>query len=83
MQAKPRRITHDVVSTRITTRPFEGFAADAKGPIATPTPEGYRFFFVVLCLFSTVLWTFLTKSQKSWIDIWRIFVNKIEAKAGK
>jgi hypothetical protein len=83
MQAKPRRITHDVVSTRITTRPFEGFAADAKGPIATPTPEGYRFFFVVLCLYSTVLWTFLTKSQKSWIDIWRIFVNKIEAKAGK
>ena len=83
MQAKPRRITHDTVSTRITTRPFEGFAADAKGPIATPTPEGYRYFFVVLCLYSTVLWTFLTKSQASWIDIWRIFVNKIEAKAGK
>ena len=81
--AKPKRISHDVVSTRQTSRPFEGFAADAKGPITPPTPEGYRYFFVVIGLYSTVLWVFLAKSQKEWIDIWKSFVKKLEAKSGK
>jgi hypothetical protein len=43
--AKPRRITHDKVSTRQCTRASEGFSADAKDPFDTPTPEGYLYFF--------------------------------------
>ena len=81
--AKPARITHDSVSTRVVTRPFEGFAADAKGPISTPTPEGYRYFFVIIGLYSSVLWAFLTKTQADWKTIWPIFVKKAEAKSGK
>jgi hypothetical protein len=81
--AKPTRISHDKVSTRQTSRPFESFAADAKGPISTPTPEGYRYFFVVVDLYSSALWVFLTKSQGTWKEIWPAFVKKLESKSGK
>ena len=81
--AKPRRIAHDKVSTRQTTRVFEGFAADAKGPISTPTPEGFRYFFLVVCLFSSYHWTILAQSQDEWKDIWPAFVKRAEAKSGK
>ncbi len=80
---RPKRITHDRVSTRVTSRPFEGFAADAKGQIVTPTPEGYRYFFVVVGLYSSALWVFLTKTQADWKTIWPTFVKKLEAKSGK
>jgi hypothetical protein len=83
MMAKPTRMTHDTVSTRQTSRPFEGFAADAKGPISVRTPEGYRYFFVVACLHSSVLWIFLTKTQADWKHIWPAFVKRLEAKSGK
>ena len=37
--SKPKMIAHDKVSTRKASLVFEGFAADAKGPMNTPTPE--------------------------------------------
>jgi hypothetical protein len=43
--SKPRKISHDKVSTRKLTLVGEGFSADAKGPINTPTPEGFQYFF--------------------------------------
>jgi hypothetical protein len=40
--SKPRKISHDKVSTRKLTWVVEGFSADAKGPINTPTPEDFQ-----------------------------------------
>jgi hypothetical protein len=51
--AKPRYISHDKLSSRVCTRVSEGLAADAKGPMNTPTPEGYLYYFVIVCLYST------------------------------
>ena len=81
--SKPKLITHDKVSTRRTTRVFEGFAADAKGPMTTPTPEGYKYFFLILCLLSSYCWVKLAKSQAEWKDIWPAHVKRCEAKTGK
>ena len=54
MLSKPRKITQDTVSTRHRTkRPYEGLAADAKGPINRPTPEGHKYFFLIIDLFSS------------------------------
>ena len=53
--AKPRKLSHDKVSTRRATRPFEGISADAKGPLAHPTPEGFVYYFVMVCLYSHVI----------------------------
>jgi hypothetical protein len=83
LTAKPKRMSHDKLSTRQVTRPFEGFAADAKGPLNTPTPEGYRYFFMIICLYSHFLWAILAKSQAEWKDIWQTFVKRAEAKSGK
>ena len=71
------------MSTRQTSRPDEGFAADAKGPISTPTPEGYRYFFLIICLHSYRHWVVLAKAQSEWENIWPLFVKRAEAKAGK
>jgi hypothetical protein len=83
MMAKPRRISHDKVSTRKTERVLQGIAADAKGPISQPTPEGYKYFFLVVCLFSCFFWAFLAKSQDEWKTIWPSFVKQAEASTGK
>ena len=61
--SKPRRLTPDKVSTRIVTRVSEGFSADAKGPILPPTPEGYQYFFLIMCLYSHFFWLILAESQ--------------------
>jgi hypothetical protein len=76
--AKPRRITHDKVSTRQCTRASEGFSADAKGPFDTPTPEGYLYFFLIVCLYSHYYWAVLAESQADWETIWPIFVKREE-----
>ena len=81
--SKPKRITHDKVSSRKTARVFEGFAADAKGPIDTPTPEGFIYYFLIVCLYSHHYWTILAKSQAEWKNIWPAFVKRAEAKSGK
>jgi hypothetical protein len=81
--SKPRRITHDKVSARQCTRVSEGFAADAKGPISTPTPEGYLYYFLIVCLYSHHYWSILTRSQAEWETIWPIFVKREEARSGK
>ncbi len=80
--AKPRRITHDKVSSRRPTRPFEGMSADAKGPFATPTPEGYVYFFLLVCLYSSFCWIVLARSQSEWRTIWPAFVARAEARTG-
>jgi hypothetical protein len=81
--AKPRRITHDKTSTRQCTRVSEGFAADAKGPISTPTPEGYLYYFLIVCLYSHHYWAVLAKSQADWQTIWPVFVKREESRSGK
>ena len=81
--AKPRRIAHDKVSTRVTERVLQGVAADAKGPISTPTPEGYKYFFLIVDLFCGYYWTILAKGQDEWKDIWPRFVKQAEAHSGK
>ena len=78
--AKPKLMSHDKISTRKASRPFEGIAADAKGPISQPTPEGYLYFFVLVCLFSHYHWVFLAKSQGDWADLWETFVLQLEAR---
>ena len=83
LMAKPRSIAHDKVSTRQTSRPLEGFAADAKGPMANETPEGYRYFFLIVCLYSYYHWSILAKSQADWKIIWPRFVKRAEASTGK
>ena len=80
---KPRRITPDKVSTRTCTRVSEGIAADAKGPMATTTPEGYKHFFILTCLFSKFVWVAFAKSLGEWENIWPAFVKREEARAGK
>jgi hypothetical protein len=80
--SKPRYISHDKFSTRQTSRVCEGLAADAKGPFNTPTPEGYLYYFLIVCLYSHFYWCILTKSQSSWADIWPDFVKRWEAKVG-
>ena len=57
-------------------------AADAKGPIDTPTPEGFIYFFLIVCLFSHFYWVILAKSQADWAHIWPTFVKKAEARVG-
>jgi hypothetical protein len=81
--AKPRRITRDKVSTRQCNRVSEGFAADAKGPFTTPTPEGYRYYFLIVCLYSHHYWSVLAKAQSEWESIWKVFVKREEARSGK
>ena len=81
--AKPRMISHDKVSTRVVTRTYEGMAADAKGPMNTPTPEGFQYFFVIVCLYSFYHWVILARSQADWKDIWEVFVKRAEASSGK
>ena len=83
LMAKPRRVAHDKVSTRVTKRVFQGFAADAKGPINTATPEGYKYFFLIVCLFSSYYWVKLAQLQSEWKHIWPAFVKGVEAKTGK
>ena len=80
---KPRRITPDKVSTRNCTRVSEGIAADAKGPMATTTPEGYRHFFILTCLYSRFVWVAFAKTLSEWEQIWPAFVKCEEARAGK
>ena len=80
---KPRRITPDKVSTRNCTRVSEGIAADAKGPMMTTTPEGYKHFFILTCLFSRFVWVAFAKSLGEWEQIWPAFVKREEARAGK
>ena len=63
------------------TRLFEGFAADAKGPINTPTPEGFLYYFLIVCLYSSYYWVKLAKSQAEWSDIWQVHVKRCEARA--
>jgi hypothetical protein len=82
LMAKPRAITHDKVSTRVTSRACQAFAADAKGPIRDLTPEGFQFFFLIVCLFSSCYWTVLAKSVGEWKTIWPNFVKKMEARSG-
>ena len=81
--SKPKLITHDKISTRKVSRVFEGFAADAKGPMKTPTPEGYTYYFLIVGLFSHYYWVKLVKSQTEWKAIWPAFVKRAEAKSGK
>ena len=81
--AKPKLIARDKLSTRRVTRLFEGFAADAKGPINTPTPEGFLYYFLIVCLYSSYYWVKLAKSQAEWSDIWQVHVKQCEARAGK
>ena len=81
--ANPRGISHDTITTRVVSRVFEGVAADAKGPMQTPTPEGYQYFFVILCLYSFVNWVKLVKSQSEWPEIWKAFVAYAEAHTGR
>ena len=81
--SKPKMIARDKVSTRRVTRLFEGFAADAKGPINAPTPEGFLYYFLIVCLYSSYYWVKLVKSQTEWKDIWQIHVKRCEARAGK
>jgi hypothetical protein len=76
-------ITHDKVSTRQCTRVSEGFAADAKGPISTPTPEGFLYYFLIVCLYSYYVTVILAKEQAEWAKIWPVFVKREEARAGK
>ena len=80
--SKPKSITADKVSTRVTKRPYEGLAADAKGPFNTPTPEGFIYFFIIKCLFCDVHWVILAKSQAAWKEIWPTFVKRAEASTG-
>ena len=82
LMAKPRRIAHDKVSTRQTERPLQGIAADAKGPFK-PTPEGFKYFFLLVCLYSSFYWVRLAKSQDEWKKIWPDFVKEAEAHTGK
>jgi hypothetical protein len=82
LMSKPRAITHDAVSTRITARACQGFAADAKGPIRDPTPEGFQYFFLIVCLFSACYWAVLAKTVGEWKSIWPNFVKKMEARSG-
>ena len=83
LMAKPRRISPDKASTRSTTRCFEGFATDAKGPFDTPTPEGYLYYFMILDLYCSRNWVAFAASQAEWRVIWPNFVRKVEAKMGK
>ena len=80
--AKPRHITPDKLSTRQLLRVFEGLSADAKGPINTATPEGYKYFFLIVDLYSSYYWPILAKSQAEWKDIWPCFVRKAMARTG-
>lgn len=80
--SKPRKISHDKVSTRRLTRVGEGFSADAKGPMNTPTPEGYQYFFVIADLYAHCYYSILAKSQAEWKTIWPTFVNTREAQVG-
>jgi hypothetical protein len=83
MLAKPRRISPDAISTRQADRPHQAFAADAKGPINTPTPEGYIYYYLIVDLFCSFFTAILCKTQAAWKDIWPTFVKRIEARAGK
>ena len=80
--SKPRMMTHDKFSTRKSTRPYENMAADAKGPISVPTPEGYKYYFLIIDLFSYYIWVVLAKSPKEWQTIWPKFVALVEAASG-
>jgi hypothetical protein len=82
LMSKPVAITPDKVSTKQATRPYEGLCADAKGPMTVSTPEGFRYFFVIICLFSKVHWVVLAKSQEEWVRIWPAFVRSVEARLG-
>ena len=81
--SKPTLISHDKLSTRSSTRPYENMAADAKGPINTPTPEGYKYYFLLICLYSYHIWVILAKSPKDWETIWPKFVARVEAESGR
>ena len=81
--SKPRLISHDKISTRKSTRPYQNIAADAKGPINVPTPEGYKYYFLLICLYSYHVWVVLAKSQKEWETIWPKFVARAQAESGR
>ncbi len=81
--SKPRKIPPDKFSTRQCARVCEGLAADAKGPMNTPTPEGFAYFFLIVCLYSHFYWVVLAKAQSDWDAIWPVFVKRQEARAGK
>jgi len=83
MCAKARAITHDKVSTRDPVGPYEIISADCKGPIMTPTPEGFKYFFLLTCLFSHFYWIVLVKTMNEWAAIWPTFVRRAQAKSGK
>jgi hypothetical protein len=80
---KPRHISPDKVSTRELSRVAEGYAADAKGPMSTPTPEGFRYAYVLVDLYAHHYESFLAKSMAEWGLIWQHFVKRKEAKAGR
>ena len=82
LAAKPKSISPDRQSSRVATRAYQYIAADAKGPMITPTPEGYLYFFVLVCLYSGVHWTVLAKSQAAWAEIWPDFVRRAQASTG-
>jgi hypothetical protein len=49
----------------------------------TPTPEGYLYYFLIVCLYSHHYWAVLAESQADWETIWPIFVKREEARSGK
>lgn len=62
---------------------MEGLSADAKGPMATPTPEGYNYYFAILCVYSAYVWILLAKATSEWKIIWPKFVSECEAREGR
>ena len=81
--SKPYKFSHAKVSATRPKRVYEICSADAKGPMSVPTPEGYRYFFLIKELYSQVHFHILAKSQANWSTIWPDFVNKGEASLGK
>ena len=81
LMSKPFSMTHDKVAVQRASRAYEGFAADAKGPLSPPTAEGYRYFFLIMDLYSHYYWPVLAKSTAEWKNIWPEFVKRVEAKA--
>jgi hypothetical protein len=48
--------------------------------MATPTPEGYNYYFSILCLYSAYVWILLAKATSEWKIIWPKFVSECEAR---
>ena len=81
--AKPKYITHDKVAVKRATRRAMGFATDWKGPLQVESPEGFKGFFIFVCLFTGMLFYRPAKSQSEFEEIWFNMVAMIEAKEGR